>query len=97
MARHSAHARAPRFYALSQSKIANPYCNRLDDLAPHHGAASRTSSNSAHLSKPLPQNRGSWVKISTFNISRRPHTFFDLIDGHFLALFAIAKVFSDPN
>src|SRR5215467_4110478 len=44
------------------SKISTLYCNRPDDLAPHHGATRRTSSNSAELSNGFPQNRGSWVK-----------------------------------
>src|SRR5262249_33351082 len=51
------------------SKIATPYCNILEGLAPHHGAASRTSSNSADLSNRFPQNRGSWVRQDS---GRRP-------------------------
>src|SRR5262249_18266581 len=47
------------------SKIATIYCNRPDGLAPHHGAAGRTSSNSADLSNRFPQNRGSWAKSRT--------------------------------
>src|ERR1700739_5149702 len=43
------------------SKIATPYCNRPDGLAPQHGASLITSSISADLSNRFPQNRGSWV------------------------------------
>src|SRR5246500_5157482 len=64
------HGAAPCSYqsttilCVTTSKIAIPYCNCPDDLAPQHGAACHTSSNSANLSNRFPQNRGSWVKAS---------------------------------